>query len=290
MEVRPLAAWAVDQRRRGLAETTIQYRRKVILMFQRWLGRPVLSAATEDAEGWLDSHALASASRASYLKSLASLFEFAVRTRLVKANPIAAVRRPKVPRGLPHPIPEADLQFALAQAPARIRAWLCLAAYAGLRCHEIAQLRREDLILDRARPLLLVQHGKGNKARAVPLNPLVEEAIRANGLPARGFLFQGTTGNHVSASTVSRGTNAFLKGLGISSTAHDGRHYFGTEIYRRSKDIRLTQALLGHSSLQTTQIYAAYDPEGAEVVRDLGRAVPLPRSASRPCGSPTTPR
>lgn len=249
-------------------------------MFERWLGRPALSATTEDVEAWMDSRSLAPSSRATYLKALASLFEFAVRTRLVKRNPVSAVRRPKVPKGLPHPIPEADLQFALTQAPARVRAWLTLAAYAGLRCHEIAQLRREDLILDRAKPLLLVQHGKGNKARAVPLNPLVEDAIRATDLPLRGYLFLGQGGRRVSASTVSRAVNAHLKGLGIASTAHDGRHYFGSEVYRRTRDIRLTQALLGHSSLQTTQIYAAYDPEGAEVVRELGRAIPLPLTSS----------
>ena len=45
---------------------------------------------------------------------------------------------------------------------------------------------------------------------------------------------------------------------GIDATAHQLRHYFATEVYASSKDIRVTQELLGHSSPSTTANYVAF--------------------------------
>jgi integrase/recombinase XerC len=57
--------------------------------------------------------------------------------------------------------------------------------------------------------------------------------------------------------------NDYLHSLGIPDTAHSLRHSFGTEFYRASKDIRLTQELMGHASPITTAIYAAADMDSA---------------------------
>ena len=50
-------------------------------------------------------------------------------------------------------------------------------------------------------------------------------------------------------------------GLRSIYSIHSTRHCFGFMIYRKSKDIRLTQELLGHSDISSTQIYAHVDPE-----------------------------
>ena len=50
-------------------------------------------------------------------------------------------------------------------------------------------------------------------------------------------------------------------GLRSVYSIHSTRHCFGFMIYRKSKDIRLTQELLGHSDLSSTMIYSHVDPE-----------------------------
>ncbi len=73
------------------------------------------------------------------------------------------------------------------------------------------------------------------------------------------------------AASVSRKGNRFLHSLGIKATMHQLRHAFGTNVYQSSGgDLILTQGLLGHSSVATTQNYAAADvSKAAGVVGNL---------------------
>jgi integrase/recombinase XerC len=50
----------------------------------------------------------------------------------------------------------------------------------------------------------------------------------------------------------------YLHDLGINATGHQLRHWFGSEVYANTHDIRVTQELLGHSSPTTTAGYVAY--------------------------------
>jgi len=62
---------------------------------------------------------------------------------------------------------------------------------------------------------------------------------------------------------ISQLASAHLSSLGIHATLHQLRHRFLTEVYRETKDLRLTQELAGHSSPTTTAGYAAWSPEAA---------------------------
>ena len=67
-----------------------------------------------------------------------------------------------------------------------MRAMLALAAFAGLRCQEIAGLDRDDII--EAKGLIRVRFGKGAKERIVPIHPDVMEALRCLPLPRTGAI------------------------------------------------------------------------------------------------------
>jgi integrase len=57
------------------------------------------------------------------------------------------------------------------------------------------------------------------------------------------------------------------------ATLHQLRHYFGTEMYRHSQDLRLVQETLGHTSPNTTALYAQWDPSKAAIaVNAIGAA------------------
>jgi site-specific recombinase XerD len=57
--------------------------------------------------------------------------------------------------------------------------------------------------------------------------------------------------------------NTYLHSLGITSTAHSLRHRFATTIYEETRDLRLTQELMGHTSPETTAIYTQANHAGA---------------------------
>lgn len=263
--------WQRDQRRRGLRPYTIEQRSRCLLSFRGWLARPLTTATTEEVETWLDSCRLGNSGRHTYLKHLRSFYSFAKRAKLVRKDPVAEIPLPRVPKGLPHPIPCDELAHALEQADPRMRAWLALAAFQGMRCFEIVGLRAEHVVTGREDPVLVVAEAKGGDPRVLPLNPVVLEALRAYGMPRVGYVFTRQDGRPLRPGTVSAKVSTFLHGLGINHSAHGGRHSFGTEVYRLTRDIRLTQELLGHASLHTTQIYTKLDPRGADVVRQLGQ-------------------
>lgn len=156
---------------------------------------------------------------------------------------------------------------ALDLAPDRVRLWLILAAFAGLRCKEIALLRREE-IRDRATPPCLIvstETAKGMRERIIPLNDFMVAEIRAAGLPATGYCFLREDGEPGPNSPwwVSKLGNRALRDLGIRATMHQLRHRAGTKLYQHSRDLLMVRDVLGHADVSTTQVYALFDQESA---------------------------
>ena len=158
-----------------------------------------------------------------------------------------------------------------------MRAWLVLAAWAGLRAMELAALRREDVHEHDDPPMLVVRDGKGQKGRAVPLSRLVLDEL-APILDAHDsahpWLFPSRLDHRrsVSAGTVSNLANEHLRSLGNPDTLHSLRHRFASELYRVTLDLRLCQEMLGHASPATTAIYTAFSPtRAAAAVQEMGR-------------------
>lgn len=252
------------QERRNLSPRTIDERSGRLRSFAVWMRpRSVLDATCEDVESWLDSCRIGGRSRGMYMSALSVFFAFARREGRVESNVLDDMLRPRKGRLVPRPIAEDDLVRAIRQAPPRMAAWLSLAAYMGLRCKEIAGLRRDDLLLDRPVPVLIVSHPKGGRERVLPVNVHVDEALRRYGLPLHGFVFESERGMPFSPATVSGYIAGYLHDLGISATAHQARHLFATTIYNATKDIRVAQEMLGHADCSTTAIYVAMNPDTA---------------------------
>ncbi len=263
-----LAGFGLEQRRRGLREGTIRRRRYLLARFLKAHPDP-FAATVEDVQVWLDSCHIGPRSRATYLSTLHVFYDWALRSGSAYEDPTAVIRPPRTSRLVPRPIAVEDLALALSHADRRMRLWLQLAAYQGLRCIEIANLRRED-VLDTHDPPLLRVTGKGGHQRVLPLNAEVERSLRLHGLPRSGYIFRLQSGRPLKAATVSTYIGRFLHGLGLDASAHRLRHLFGTSVYGQTSDLRLTQELLGHRSPATTAIYAGYRPEKAyTIVRHL---------------------
>jgi integrase/recombinase XerD len=125
-----------------------------------------------------------------------------------------------------------------------------LAAYEGLRVHEIAQVRAEDFAGGE-----LQVRGKGGVASSVPLHPsVVSVAIH---MPQSGYWFPSDApAGHVSRVSVSLAIGRAMKRAGVKGTPHALRHHFGTQVLRASGgDLRTAQRALRHASPATTAIY-----------------------------------
>jgi site-specific recombinase XerD len=136
----------------------------------------------------------------------------------------------------------------------------------GLRVSEVCDLVVGDLFLDAGH--VLVRRGKGNKARLVTVPASLCEYLRdfvtsnlAHGVSTKSDtpLFKSQRGGNLTRSAVHRVWKKALGDAGLPTTwgVHSTRHSYATELYRKTRDLRLTQRQLGHSSPVITQVYAS---------------------------------
>lgn len=202
-----------------------------------------------DLVTYLD-HQMATWTRGSYVTSLRLWGEWLVKTGRRPDDPAGMIPRPRCPRGVPRPIAAEHVPVILAEpSDPRTRMMLALAAYAGLRVHEIARCRGEDVTPD---SLYVV--GKGGQSAMLPTHPVVWESTRP--LPREGWLFPSPAGGCLRPRTVGRMMTYAMRSAGVAGSPHQLRHYFGTATLRSSGgNLRVVQELLRHANPATTAIY-----------------------------------
>lgn len=235
--------------------------------FADWHGRDLIDVERAALAMYVARPGYSPESRASMVTHLRGFYRWAHDQGLVEADPAARLVRPRRPRHLPRPIPEAELRRALRQAEGPIREWLHLAAFAGLRCCEIAPLRGEDLLGD----MLRIREQKGGDEGAVPVGPVLAEILAE--LAPRGWWFPRWDGRPgpITANQLQIHANRFLHSIGIEHTMHTLRHRFVTAVYEASgRDLRVTQELARHRSIASTVGYTWINPgRAAETVAQL---------------------
>lgn len=196
--------------------------------------------------------------KATYRSALAAFFDWLVRMAYRTDDPMVKVGSVRVPAREARPVADEHLPRLLStRMHHTTRVMIHLAAYAGLRVHEIAKLRGEDV--DTVARTLLVK-GKGGKTVRLPLAPALVDI--AGTMPQRGWWFptHSATG-HILPSSVSYVVSEAMKRAGVPGTAHSLRHWFASTLVDEDVDIRTVQELLRHASLQTTQIYTRVSDE-----------------------------
>lgn len=249
---------------RNLSPNTIAMRRGVLDRLADALGIPLREAQIGHLQRWqsLVLTGKAAETKRAYISHVSAFYVWLVRRGVIADNPAALLDRPKVPKGLPHPISEDDLAFALAHAGPKLAAMITLTADAGLRCCEVAGLHYSD-IQRRGGGWILFVRGKGRKERVVPVGEEVVRAIRGYRWGSRGPVFLGRDGGQITPNAVSQAINYHYAKLGIAATAHHGRHRYVSTGVEELGDVVLMQHLAGHELLSTTQVYAAFSPDKA---------------------------
>lgn len=212
-----------------------------------------LTVTRQELIDWLADLPLARSSRATYRTHLRAWTAWLVDTGRRIDDPGARLPSTRAPRGVPHPVTAAEVRAALEACThpgaARTRAYILLGAYAGLRVHEIAKIRGEDVRGD------LHVVGKGGVASTVPMSPVIRQL--AETMPSTGFWFPSISSTgHVHRSTVSAAIQRAFKRAGVRAVPHALRHFYCTEILRATGgDLRTTQRAARHASPATTAVY-----------------------------------
>lgn len=245
-------AWTLTMQAQGLSQATITERTRLIHQLARTTGTDPAALTPHTLTVFLaniDSPVTADA----YYSIARAWCSWLVRAGHRDDDPTMRVPRPRVPPARPRPITRPQLDTLLA-TPLRqdTRTKILLAAYAGLRIHEIAKIRGEDI--DTAGGTLTVT-GKGGRTDLLPAHPII--LTQAANYPRKGHWFPSPSrpGQHVTAQTVGTVIARALRRAGIDATAHQLRHFFATSLLEAGVDSRIVQTLMRHASLATTGRY-----------------------------------
>lgn len=175
------------------------------------------------------------------------------------SNLLLNVPRPRTPEPVARPIND-DTIARLLSAPLspRASAYVRLALFEALRVHEVAKIRGEDF--DHGAGWLMVT-GKGGVVAPVPIHPEVSRLALT--MPDFGFWFPSPTNlaRPTTPLAVSRTLSNALSSIGSTATAHQLRDTAATRLQRAGKDMRVTQQMLRHRSIRSTQKYAGVSDE-----------------------------
>ncbi|MGD0880676.1 MAG: tyrosine-type recombinase/integrase [Acidimicrobiales bacterium] len=229
-------------------------------------------------------YAKATISRAA--ASLRSYFGWCARRGLIERDPSVRLSAPAPDSRLPRVLGHAELDRLLepgssaasggsageaGEPPGRVArdlrddAVLELLYGGGMRVAELCGLDVDDLDLDRG---VVTVTGKGSKQRQVLIHDRCAEAVRswlagprsamAPGAGETGALFYNGRGNRLGARDVRR---ILDRRSPVPTHPHALRHSFATHLLDGGADLRVVQELLGHASLQTTQVYTHVSKE-----------------------------
>jgi len=200
---------------------------------------------------------------ASVVRSMSAVRSFRTyceaNTDLELDEPFVGYKTPARYRPTAHPLPrgmlDVDAMVDSAWRPHhKILVGLC--GYAGLRITEARSVTPRSLMQDADGDWWLTIWGKGGVYREVPVSDKLLYILDT--FAVRSLADEPDTPY---VATKDRGARSAITDIGARAgvsrkvSSHDLRHTFGTDIYNRTKDLRVTQELMGHSSSQTTEGY-----------------------------------
>jgi site-specific recombinase XerD len=276
--------WEVDAYRRsvgGLAPPSVRAYATDVERFAEWAGRGGVSGPDGVSRlllrrylAFLATRGKSKATISRTAASLRSYFQWALRRGLVGSDPSARLTAPAPASRLPQVLGHEDVR-QLLEAPTpddnrtdvdrRDDAVLELLYGAGVRVAELCALDVGDV--DLARRMVTVL-GKGSKQRQVLIHERAAAAIAewldggraamvAEGSPP-GALFYNRRGKRLGTRDVRR---ILDRRSDVPTHPHALRHTFATHLLDGGADLRVVQELLGHASLQTTQVYTHVSKE-----------------------------
>jgi integrase/recombinase XerC len=203
------------------------------------------------------------------LSSLRKYLLFLKRGGVISVNPAQKIVAPKIGKRLPHVIRKSEIDLLLDQylpsgsfSEIRDRIIIILLYSTGMRRAELIELRDSDINFSNNS---IIVTGKGNKQRLIPLTDEVIEELKIY-IENRNEYFESKKTNYLILTDKGNKLypkfvyNVVVKNISMVSSSlkrspHILRHSIATHLSDENVEINALKALLGHSSLSSTQIY-----------------------------------
>lgn len=254
----PLADYRLHLLGTGRSVATTRLRVDWVRRFARAVECGPWDVRTVDVIEWSAVHMWARDTRRSAIQSVSGFYSWAASTRTVFVD-VSALPSVRASAPAPRPADDEAVRRALQSSDWRVHLAVRLASEMGLRRGEVARVRVSDIVRDGCGASLIV-HGKGGKARTVPMPPGLVAAVEARG---PGWTFPGDDAGHVSPEWLGK---LVTRALPPGVTMHALRHRFATRAYERTGDLVSVQRILGHESPHTTLRYLAIADEALRAV------------------------
>lgn len=221
----------------------------------------------------LHEHGIGAKSQARILSGVRSFYRFLVLDGYLEVDPTELLESPHLPKHLPEYLTteevdalEASIDLSVKEGH-RNRAIIEVLFSCGLRVSELTNLKLSDLFLEDKFIRVL---GKGNKERLVPISDRAIQELeywfddRRQMTIKPGeedYVFLNRRGHHLTRTMILIMIKKQAEMAGIKKTIspHTLRHSFATALLKGGADLRVIQALLGHSDIGTTEIYTHLD-------------------------------
>ncbi|MCR4614036.1 MAG: tyrosine recombinase [Bacteroidaceae bacterium] len=212
-------------------------------------------------------------SLARILAGVHSFYLFLVMTDEIEGDPMELLEFPKKPQHLPDVLTvdevdriEASIDLSKPEGH-RNKAIIEVLFSCGLRVSELCSMKLQDLYLDEG---FIRVEGKGSKQRLVPISDSAVKELKLwfidrNALEIKhgyeDYVFISRFRKNMSRITVFHIIKELVELAGIQKTVspHTLRHSFATSLLEGGANLRAIQAMLGHESIGTTQIYLHTD-------------------------------
>lgn len=267
--------WRYLKLQRGMSPNTLDaYRRDVdkLLHFLDGEGKSVTEVTLTDLQQFaagLHDIGIGPRSQARILSGVRSLYRYLAMDGYVEGDPTELLEWPTLGEHLPEFLTPAEVDQLKDSIDVskpeghRNRAIIEVLFSCGLRVSELVTLRWSNLYADE-RVLRIM--GKGSKERMVPISEMALHELE-NYLPWRNslkikpgeedFIFLNRRGAHLTRTMILIMLKQQAEEAGLKKTIspHTLRHSFATALLEGGADLRVIQALLGHESIATTEIY-----------------------------------
>ena len=258
----------------GLSKNTLAAYRRDLEGYDRWLqsrGVALVACGESDLSGYFaHRHAQTRATSANRrLAVFRRFFRWALRERLVSADPTLKLQPAKRPLRVPRTLTQIQVEALLAAPDVttplglRDRAMLELMYASGLRVSELVTLK--VLNVSQSEHVVRVL-GKGSKMRLVPFGEVASDWLARYLEQARSEILAGQATEDLFVTARGAGMTramfwvlvkkyALAAGITAPLSPHTLRHAFATHLLNHGADLRAVQMLLGHADISTTTIY-----------------------------------
>ena len=256
---------------RGLSSNSVQAYERDLRKLEAWArasGKRADELKASELTKWLSELAqdgLAPRSISRAISTVRGFYNFLVQDARIDENPAANLSVPQFGRRLPKFLAPQEVEQLLDSPDTstleglRDRAMLELLYATGLRASEVVQLKIGDVDVQTG---ILNCQGKGSKQRLVPVGQsaikyLGEYLARRRGQFKTGDpLFVGANGKNITRQKIWKIVKGYADRHGLKEVwCHTLRHTLATHLLSHGADSRSVQTLLGHSSVETTQLY-----------------------------------